>query len=142
MIHLLKMLAMPLAFAVAVVLFVAPSAPGTAGLVGGNAYAEGGGCYGGSDTNGSGESTEYGDDGCEPPADDCPQPDPMAAGAVNLGGLGGTVATGESFPNVCVDPFTACVLAAASITSAGLVSGNIPLGLGGIWVSVYCALGF
>ena len=46
MTHLLKYLAMLLAFAVAVVLF---SSPGAAGLVGGSAYADGGMCYGGSD---------------------------------------------------------------------------------------------
>lgn len=40
MTHLLKMLAMPLAFVVAIVLFASPSAPGAFGMgVGGVAYA-------------------------------------------------------------------------------------------------------
>lgn len=40
MTHLLKFLAMPLAFVVAVVLFASPSAPAAFGLVGGSAFAQ------------------------------------------------------------------------------------------------------
>ena len=138
MTHLLKYLAVPMAFMAAVVLFASPSAPGALGSVGGVAYAEGGQCYGGSDTNGSGENSDYGDDSCEPPSrcEFMASADPMMMAGVGsgFGGLGGACW------DPSVDPHHICIVVAAIVASGGAASGNGAFVQLGIWLAAACGI--
>ncbi len=136
MTHLLKYLAVPMAFMAAVVLFASPSAPGALGSVGGVAYADGGMCYGGSDTNGSGENSDYGDNGCEPPTrcEHAAAADPMMlAGSTNF------VASGFGGGNVagCIDDidFEHLCYILVAIVATVTRNGTIPA-----WIAAACGI--
>lgn len=138
MTHLLKYLAVPMAFMAAVVLFASPSAPGALGSVGGVAYAEGGQCYGGSDTNGSGENSDYGDDSCEPPSRcDADAADPMmmagVTGGMVAGGFGGGN-TASGCVEADIDTDVLCLLFVA-IVASWTTRGAIPA-----WAAVVCGV--
>ena len=138
MTHLLKYLAVPMAFMAAVVLFASPSAPGALGSVGGVAYAEGGQCYGGSDTNGSGQHSDYGDDGCEPPSRcDAPAADPMMMAGVGAPGVGmgfGGGNTASGCGELDIDPDVICLTIVAIIVT-WTTRRAVPA-----WVAVMCGV--